>query len=854
MSQEKILITFKSRGDTQLEKSILKIAKAQAILEQNERKLKQATEALNNSQKKHTATIDRQKKSLLDLNGSLRLTNNNFATLRSKLLLASFGFMLFQQGVMRFVNAASRQEEILNKFNTVFGRNADEVAKWADSYGDSIGRATSDLMEMASSLQDIFVPMGFLRSEASELSKGLTQLAIDVASFSNASDEEVINALKSAVVGNHETVRKYGIVITQAALKQEALTSGIIESDRAMTEQEKVLARINLLTKGTADAQGDAGRTADSLANRVKALQAAWKEFSESVGNEVLPVVTAIVKLLTNLTPLISLLAPRILELSAAYLILRTRIVKVNVVMGAYNHLTNMGIGLTRKLRLALAKSGIGIAVIGLSELIHKMNLFGDSSENTKEQFEESAKEALKFYSSLNKFIIEIAKNENDLASVQAKIEGLQALSNIKFFNLDDIFKVSSGTLSQPAYTIAKFQKEIKKVIEELATAEYGDKVPFVGTFVSADMEAEYKKFGLDFDRLHTEATKKIVDKNRDNFDTLFPNVAMSKKGLDALGLAYTELNDTQGVLIKTEENLNILKQAGISGQRTLTDLLEKEKQLKLAQITAFAEILPSLEKEEKLLQAKLTTDGATFEMEKLRIENAAIWADLSEENINAIFRQLEANEKLNKEIKKQNDLEKENEKIIKAQKKERDAQISSLVRATTQFALYSQEVAKNMKELTEVILGELQKILTQFISNQILFSIFGIGSAPTLFGQTFQQLLAGLGGGGTAASGGGVSNVPSLGITPATNMHSGGMIGSYHQGGNVPIMAQEGEFVMRRSAVESIGVENLNRMNRTGSAGVNVTFSGNVLSKSFIEREAIPMIKKAIRRGKTLG
>ena len=225
MSQEKILITFKSRGDTQLEKSILKIAKAQAILEQNERKLNQATEALNNSQKKHTATIDRQKKSLLDLNGSLRLTNNNFATLRSKLLLASFGFMLFQQGVMRFVNAASRQEEILNKFNTVFGQNADEVAKWADSYGDSIGRATSDLMEMASGLQDIFVPMGFLRSEASELSKGLTQLAIDVASFSNASDEEVINAFKSAVVGNHETVRKYGIVITQAALKQEALTS-----------------------------------------------------------------------------------------------------------------------------------------------------------------------------------------------------------------------------------------------------------------------------------------------------------------------------------------------------------------------------------------------------------------------------------------------------------------------------------------------------------------------------------------------------------------------------------------------------------------------------------------------------
>jgi hypothetical protein len=59
----------------------------------------------------------------------------------------------------------------------------------------------------------------------------------------------------------------------------------------------------------------------------------------------------------------------------------------------------------------------------------------------------------------------------------------------------------------------------------------------------------------------------------------------------------------------------------------------------------------------------------------------------------------------------------------------------------------------------------------------------------------------------------------------------------------------------MRRSAVESIGVENLNRMNRTGqTGGVNVTFSGNVMSNDFIEDVAIPKIKDAIRRGADIG
>ena len=57
-------------------------------------------------------------------------------------------------------------------------------------------------------------------------------------------------------------------------------------------------------------------------------------------------------------------------------------------------------------------------------------------------------------------------------------------------------------------------------------------------------------------------------------------------------------------------------------------------------------------------------------------------------------------------------------------------------------------------------------------------------------------------------------------------------------------------------SVVESIGVENLNGMNRTGqtSGGVNVTFSGNVVSDDFIEDVAIPKIKDAIRRGADIG
>ena len=139
----------------------------------------------------------------------------------------------------------------------------------------------------------------------------------------------------------------------------------------------------------------------------------------------------------------------------------------------------------------------------------------------------------------------------------------------------------------------------------------------------------------------------------------------------------------------------------------------------------------------------------------------------------------------------------------------------------------------------TEFILAQLQKAIAAFIADS--FAKFGIFGAI-----------------GAAAAGGVVGNVFARARAGADKaFHDGGEIKGY--GGdrdNVPIIAQEGEFVMRRSAVDSIGLENMNRMNRTGkgSGGVNVNFSGNVLSTQFIEREAIPAIRDAVRRGAKLG
>ena len=71
----------------------------------------------------------------------------------------------------------------------------------------------------------------------------------------------------------------------------------------------------------------------------------------------------------------------------------------------------------------------------------------------------------------------------------------------------------------------------------------------------------------------------------------------------------------------------------------------------------------------------------------------------------------------------------------------------------------------------------------------------------------------------------------------------------------NVPILAQAGEFVMQRSAVESVGLEAMNRINQGGSAGnVVINVSGNVMSQDYVEGELANQLKEAIRRGADIG
>jgi len=223
---------------------------------------------------------------------------NSFNALGNTVRNVVTGIVAFQ--ALRFsaemVNMASSVEEMQSKSAVVFGKFVTDVRTQLEKFGDTVGRSTFELEGMASSIQDTFVPMGFARKEAAKLSVQLTKLAVDVASFNNASDVETMMAFQSALVGNHETVRRFGVVITEATLKQELLRMGITKTADEITNAEKVQARLNLIIAGTADAQGDAERTNTSFANSMKALSAEFQEFMVEAINPMLPALANMVR------------------------------------------------------------------------------------------------------------------------------------------------------------------------------------------------------------------------------------------------------------------------------------------------------------------------------------------------------------------------------------------------------------------------------------------------------------------------------------------------------------------------------------------------------------------------------
>jgi len=212
-------------------------------------------------------------------------------------VLAGGGITLMAE---KIVSAASDFEEVASKFQAVFKELSAESMAFAESYSSAIGISKRETVKFMAGLQDLFVPLGFARGAAAKFSEQTLKLAVDLASFNNLPTQQVITDISAALTGSAETMKKYGVVINQTKIAQELLNMGIVGGIKEVTDMQKATATMNLIFKGTADAQGDAARTSTSFANTMKRLKANIDDVAVIIGQTLIPVIKPMVTALAG--------------------------------------------------------------------------------------------------------------------------------------------------------------------------------------------------------------------------------------------------------------------------------------------------------------------------------------------------------------------------------------------------------------------------------------------------------------------------------------------------------------------------------------------------------------------------
>jgi len=212
-------------------------------------------------------------------------------------LVAGLAAVAGAAGFGKLIGLASDANETLNVLSASFGQNTDDVIEWAGTTAKEVGRSEFRLREMAGTLGALLNPLMEGNSEAAaEMSKGLAALAVDLGSFFNATDDEALIALRAGISGESEPLKRFGVVLTEAALQQQALNEGIGKSVKSMTIAEKTALRYRTILAFTQAAQGDAAKTSEGFANASKALGDALRDLGTRIGLSALPTVEKLIR------------------------------------------------------------------------------------------------------------------------------------------------------------------------------------------------------------------------------------------------------------------------------------------------------------------------------------------------------------------------------------------------------------------------------------------------------------------------------------------------------------------------------------------------------------------------------
>ena len=199
------------------------------------------------------------------------------------------------------IESASKMDELANVTQQVFESSTKEIEQWAKTIDKEVGRSIYQMQNFASVYGSMFKGAGFDTSFFKQISKDLATFTADFSSFFNVTDDEAFTAIKGALTGETEALKRYGLILNDTTMAEYALSQGIKEKWQNLDTATKMQLRYNKLMEMTTYIQGDASRTIDGYANSLKKAEGLIDNIATAIGHKLLPFATKVVHMFNGI-------------------------------------------------------------------------------------------------------------------------------------------------------------------------------------------------------------------------------------------------------------------------------------------------------------------------------------------------------------------------------------------------------------------------------------------------------------------------------------------------------------------------------------------------------------------------
>jgi hypothetical protein len=762
------------------------------------------------------------------LRGSTNGLIGSLGSLRNRLLVYGFALGGATVFVNKFVQASSGFEDVKTRLVGLTGsvQGAEAAFDRFNAIASTTPFQLQDVVNAGAQLEAFGVD-----------SKATLSALTDLAAFMGTNATEAASALGRAFAGGAGAAD----ILRERGILQIIKDSQGIKDLSKITLPEFRKALINALADPDGRIAGSAERLSETFTGAMSNMQDQIVRVQAVIGDILMPSLMEAIKATQEFLKGINKkeLAEGALAISL-----------VSSAFLAYKIQANLAAITTLKFGVALKKIGIGslLAIAGLAfdKLFELMGTFDHLTEEIKE-FDKEIKQGEKDLKAYAERLANAADATNEMESSSSKAE--TAMEKFRK-SLDQQEK--SLVLQLMSLTDASDQMTVFAETGELVSKSVLDQLAEIRKLKSeVDRLTEAEKLRNDNIKLATDRSVELQDAlilvntaRKSEKEDVESNVEAQQRRLDVINEIGQVLQAEDAVLANLKNSFDV-NTASIDENSKFLQVandfyvgLTKEQANAISVIVRNAQannlLTAELEKAAQAVKEMEEQNKASIDRQKTFINLFAQTEEGQRKNIEATIKMVEENRKLFAELG--------NVDAVLAKLKDDLSAVGSDLNNVGSDVDSTSNSSQKAAASINVLAGAMSALKGDTKDAGQMFGVFlrTVGSLLALSGNA-------VGGAG-------------LNLLSSFFAHTGGLITNrgiqrFANGGvvqgqdNVPIMAQAGEFVMRREAVQNIGVQNLAQMNRTGDAGgVTVNISAPLVDETVIDH-IIPAINKATNR-----